>query len=60
MKPRVCPKCKSNNVQIKISPGAAFGAPQMWVCNECGFQSYAVFPEEETEKEETKSKKKRK
>jgi len=47
MKAKTCPKCNSNNVKIEITAGAAFGTPQKWVCNKCGFQSYAVFPEEE-------------
>lgn len=52
MKAKICPKCKSKDVKIGITAGAAFGAPQMWKCNRCGFQSYAVFPDEGVEKED--------
>lgn len=45
---RFCPKCKSKNVQINITLGAAFGFPQQWRCNKCGFKSYD-FPEMEVD-----------
>ena len=61
---KICPKCKSANVNINITPSAVFGAPQKWSCNDCGFEAYAVFPEAETidekkSKKETKAKKKK-
>jgi len=63
---KICPKCKSANVNINITPSAVFGAPQKWKCNDCGFEAYAVFPEAEIEekaekgnKKETKAKKKK-
>ena len=56
MKTRCCPKCKSINVRIKIVPSAAFGAPQQWECLDCGFESFAVFPEKEVEEKGTKVK----
>jgi len=55
---KICPKCKSANVNINITPSAVFGAPQKWSCNDCGFEAYAVFPEaEKLDEEEKKSKK---
>lgn len=47
MRARACPKCKSINVNIKMDASSAFGAPQKWKCNDCGFESFAIFPEEE-------------
>lgn len=46
---KYCPKCKSIKVKIMITPSAAFGAPQKWECIDCGFESYAVFPDEDLE-----------
>ena len=44
MKTKICPKCKSTDISLNIQTSAAYGAPQMWRCNNCGFESYA-FPE---------------
>ena len=41
---RYCPRCKSVNVRISITPSAVLGAPQKWQCLNCGFESYSVFP----------------
>jgi len=38
-----CPKCRSIDVKINITPSATLGAPQEYVCNDCGYQSY-LFP----------------
>ncbi len=51
---KYCPKCKSMNVKIDITAGAVFGAPQKWRCMNCGFESYAIFPDGEVEKRRTK------
>ena len=47
MKAKYCPKCKSINVKVKIAASASLGAPQKWKCNDCGFESYSIFPEKE-------------
>ncbi|VVB79175.1 Uncharacterised protein [uncultured archaeon] len=44
MKPKFCPKCKSEDVEIKITTSASYGSPQNWKCNDCGF-SAPEFPE---------------
>ncbi len=44
IKIRICPKCGSNNVNVKITASAVFGAPQQWQCLDCGFEGY-LFPE---------------
>ena len=38
-----CPKCKSKDVKINITASLALGAPQMYICNNCGYQNY-LFP----------------
>jgi hypothetical protein len=38
-----CPRCKSVDVRIEITPSSAFGAPQGWICNNCGYKN-VVFP----------------
>lgn len=40
MNKKICPKCKSENVQIFIDPITGFGRD---VCNECGYE-LLVFP----------------
>ena len=57
MKIHYCPRCKSTNIRIKITASAAFGAPQKWECLDCGFESYAIFPEGEIKKEKKKKRK---
>jgi len=54
MKIKYCPRCKSINVRVRITPSAVFGIPQKWECMECGFESSSIFPEKEVEKEEIK------
>lgn len=39
-----CPKCKSTNVQKEISVTLVIGAPQKWICNNCGHFGY-LFPQ---------------
>ena len=41
---RFCPKCKSEEVEIKINPLIKLGSPQGWLCNNCGY-SNVIFPE---------------
>ena len=41
MNKKICPKCKSHNIQIYINPITGGGTD---VCNECGYQ-LLVFPE---------------
>jgi len=43
-KTKFCPKCKSRDVNIKIGTSAAYGCPQKWQCNNCGFELLS-FPE---------------
>lgn len=57
---KICPKCKSINVNINITPSAAFGAPQPWKCDDCGFQSYVGFPDVKKLEEEKKTTKENK
>ena len=40
----VCPKCKSTNVRKEMNALLSLGAPQNWICNDCGY-SNIVFPE---------------
>ena len=47
MNAKYCPKCKSIDVKIDITPSASFGLPQKWSCNKCGFESNSIFPEKE-------------
>ena len=51
IKAMFCPKCKSINVQKDITASVALGAPQEWVCNECGFRG-SLFPEKEIDADE--------
>lgn len=60
MKIKYCPKCKSVNVRINITPSAVLGAPQKWECLKCGFQSNSIFPEKKIEKKIKKRKVRRK
>jgi transposase-like protein len=39
-----CPKCKSGNVKKEMDILLAIGAPQKWVCRDCGYSSF-IFPE---------------
>jgi len=43
MEKRFCPRCRSNNVKINITPTLAVGMPQDWICEDCGY-SNVVFP----------------
>ncbi|MEX2017525.1 MAG: hypothetical protein WD876_03565 [Candidatus Pacearchaeota archaeon] len=43
MEKRFCPKCKSENVKVNITPSLAMGIPQNWMCNDCGY-SNILFP----------------
>lgn len=45
-----CPRCRSHNVKKEITSSAALGAPQEWVCNNCGFRGH-IFPQVKIEKE---------
>lgn len=42
-----CPKCKSFNVKKEITASLALGAPQNWICNDCGYTNM-LFPELKT------------
>lgn len=44
MNKKICPKCESKNVKLEITASLALGAPQNWVCLDCGF-SAPNFPE---------------
>ena len=46
IKVKFCPKCNSKDVQIDIQIWAAFGFPQPWKCNKCGYKQ-PFFPEVE-------------
>ena len=48
MKIKFCPKCKSINVKINITPSAVVGVPQKWVCMDCKFESNSIFLDKET------------
>ena len=52
MKIKFCPKCKSINVKINITPSAVVGVPQKWVCMDCKFESNSIFPEENEERKD--------
>jgi len=39
-----CPRCKSFDVKKEITASLAFGVPQNWICNNCGFLNM-IFPE---------------
>ena len=56
---RFCPQCNGKDVEINMSTGIIFGMPQMWRCNDCGYQGY-VFPEMDLEEESKKEKNKNK
>jgi len=51
---KVCPKCKSTNINLNITTSASYGAPQTYKCENCGFESYII-----SEKDKKKSKNKR-
>jgi transposase-like protein len=53
---RYCPRCKSVNVKIDITPGAAIGAPQKWKCMKCWFDSYMPFPQTDLKEQLEKQK----
>ena len=46
-KMKYCPRCKSIDVRINITPSIVAGVPQKWECNDCNFESYSIFPEKE-------------
>ncbi len=48
-----CPRCKSTHVEKELTASAAFGAPQEWVCNNCGFRGH-IFPKIEKLKNQAK------
>ena len=39
-----CPRCKSEDVKKDITASLVLGAPQSWICNDCGY-SNLIFPE---------------
>ncbi len=43
-KARICPKCESTRVKLRNNILLVVGAPQEWVCENCGFSAY-LFPE---------------
>ena len=49
MKKKFCPKCKSTNIEIKMTPITSKGAPAVQECQDCGFIGY-MFPEKEINK----------
>lgn len=50
MKPKFCPKCKSENVQRNITAlSGAIGVMADWKCDDCGFQA-PEFPDEKINK----------
>ena len=38
-----CPKCRSINVKVNITASLVLEAPQVYLCNNCGYQNY-LFP----------------
>lgn len=51
MEIKICPKCKSENINLDIDISASYGAPQKWRCNNCGFESYSyILIKKETKK----------
>ena len=44
MNKKFCPRCRSKNVKIDITPSLAIGTPQNWICNNCGYTGL-IFPE---------------
>ena len=44
MKVKFCPKCKSSNIEKELNVLLAVGAPQKWICKECGYYGL-MFPE---------------
>jgi rubredoxin len=50
---RFCPKCKSVKVKKEFTFFMVFGAPQKWVCQDCGFKGH-IFPEKEIKSKEKK------
>jgi transposase-like protein len=59
MEKRFCPRCNSENVRMNITATAALGAPQSWICDDCGY-SNIVFPVKEAEEGKSKKNKKTK
>lgn len=55
---KFCPKCKSEDVEIKTNAMTFLGMNVGWTCNDCGF-NFIEFPEKE-EKPKKKIKEKRK
>lgn len=54
---KICPNCKSFNVQVGYSPSPAYGVPE-YICADCGFKAN-IFPEINIhEKKETQEEKK--
>lgn len=41
---KICPKCKSLDVESRLNVGIVFGMPQKYRCRKCGYSSY-FFPE---------------
>ena len=46
MNRKFCPKCKSEDVQINLTPTNIVGTPQNWKCNNCRYTNNS-FPEVE-------------
>ncbi len=44
VKKMFCPKCKSSNVKKEMNVLLAAGAPQQWICEDCGYSNF-IFPE---------------
>lgn len=42
MKTKICPKCKSQNIQRNIKFSAIWGFPQKWKCLDCEFESHII------------------
>jgi len=51
---KYCPRCKSINVRINITPSIVAGVPQKWECNDCSFESFSIFPEKEINESDKK------
>lgn len=46
---RICPKCKSKNIKINMNVSTAWGAPQPYKCENCGFESYLILEKNKKE-----------
>ncbi len=50
MKKRFCPKCKSEDIELKQSN--LYGTPGTWVCKDCGFDNVEFPIKEKVGKED--------